>query len=579
MNNTPVLIVEDSLTQALQLQNILEGHDCRVAVAYNGVEAMEHLKEHIPSLVISDIVMPEMDGYELCKHIRSDEKFRDIPVILLTALSDPEDVIKALECGADNFVTKPYKEDFLISRIRTILANQELRKRGMSEMGIEIFFGGKKIFITSQRTQIIDLLLSTYENAIQKNLELKQVNNELILTHQELEKRNIELQKLNKQKNQFLGMAAHDLRNPLGAISNFSEVLYDEAAKALNQEQLELVSIIRSSSEFMLQMVNDFLDISKIESGKLDLDLQPTDILSLSKQNISLNRIFSTKKGIELVLNHEGDIPVMLLDAGKIEQVLNNFISNAIKFSYPQSVIKVQINKSDNHLVISVTDEGQGIPEKDRDKLFKAFEQTSVKTTGGEKSTGLGLSIVKKIVEGHKGKIWVESEVGKGSTFYASLPIILPDKKTEKAHVYSKESQRPETIELSGLRILLAEDNLVNQRMVTRILEKQGCMVTIAGTGKEAVSAFEKEQFDLILMDIQMPEMDGLAATQEIRHQSSIINQQSTIQRVPIIAMTGHATEEDREECLKAGMDDYISKPIKPGMVFDKIQKWAVKGK
>ena len=253
MNNTPILIVEDSLTQALQLQNILERHDCRVAVAYNGVEALEHLKEHIPSLVISDIVMPEMDGYKLCKHIRSDEKLRDIPVILLTALSDPEDVIKALECGADNFATEPYKEDFLISRIRTILANQELRKRGMSEMGIEIFFGGKKIFITSQRTQIIDLLLSTYENAIQKNLELKQVNNELILAHQELENRNIELQNLNEQKNEFLGMAAHDLRNPLGAISNFSEVLYDEAAKALNQEQLELVSIIRSSSEFMLQ--------------------------------------------------------------------------------------------------------------------------------------------------------------------------------------------------------------------------------------------------------------------------------------------------------------------------------------
>ena len=577
MNNTPILIVEDSLTQALQLQNILEEHDYRVAVAYNGMEALEHLKEHIPSLVISDIVMPEMDGYELCKHIRSAEKLRDIPVILLTALSDPEDVIKALECGADNFVTKPYKEDFLISRIRTILANQELRKKGMSEMGIEIFFGGKKIFITSQRTQIIDLLLSTYENAIQKNLELKQVNNELILAHKELEKRNIQLQNLNKQKNEFLGMAAHDLRNPLGAISNFSEVLYDEAAKALNQEQLELVSIIRSSSEFMLQMVNDFLDISKIESGKLDLDLQPTDILSLAKQNISLNRIFSTKKGIELVLNHEGNLPVMLMDAGKIEQVLNNFISNAIKFSYPQSVIKVQLNSSDDHLVISVTDEGQGIPEKDLDKLFKAFEQTSVKTTGGEKSTGLGLSIVKKIVEGHKGKIRVESEVGKGSTFYAFLPIILPDKKAEKAPAYSKESQlhvieRTETENLSGLRILLAEDNVINQRMVTRILEKQGCTVTVAGTGKEAVSAFDKEQFDLILMDIQMPEMDGLAATQEIRKQSSI-------KKIPIIAMTGHATEEDREKCLEAGMDDYISKPIKPEMVFDKIKRWAKKGK
>ena len=171
-----ILVVEDSSMQAELLKFILEQHAHRVSIAQNGREALDYLKDHMPTLIISDIVMPEMDGYQLCKTIKSDEKLGHIPVILLTSLSDPEDIINGLECGADYFITKPYDEELLLSRIQFILQNREIRKRHNAEMGIEIVFAGKKYIITSNRIQILDLLLSTYENAVLQNRELERIN-------------------------------------------------------------------------------------------------------------------------------------------------------------------------------------------------------------------------------------------------------------------------------------------------------------------------------------------------------------------------------------------------------------------
>lgn len=174
-----ILIVEDSITQAEQLSSILEQSGYIVSMAHNGTEALERVKKHTPAIIISDIMMPEMDGYELCLNLKADSKLKSIPVILLTSLSDPVDVIKGLQCGADNFITKPYNENFLLSRIRHIIINRELRKSGSAEMGIEVFFAGEKHFLTSERIQIIDLLLSTYENAVEKQQQLEQANKDL----------------------------------------------------------------------------------------------------------------------------------------------------------------------------------------------------------------------------------------------------------------------------------------------------------------------------------------------------------------------------------------------------------------
>jgi signal transduction histidine kinase len=253
--------------------------------------------------------------------------------------------------------------------------------------------------------------------------QLSRLNNELSTLHRELAKKNAILEQLNTQKNQFLGMAAHDLRTPLNVILAYSEFVLEEAAEVLSQEHLEFISIIRSSSQFMFQVIDDLLDIAQIEAGKLNLDRQPTDIISLVAHNINLNRVLMAKQQRQLVFQHPEHLPELLVDAAKIEQVLNNLITNAAKFSGPGSTVTVSLTRQQDTVIISVKDEGRGIPEAELGRLFKPFGRTSVQSTTGERSTGLGLVIVRKIVEGHQGKIWVESEVGKGSTFYFSLPL------------------------------------------------------------------------------------------------------------------------------------------------------------
>jgi signal transduction histidine kinase len=252
--------------------------------------------------------------------------------------------------------------------------------------------------------------------------ELTRLNNELVAMQRELARKNAELARLNEQKDEFLGMAAHDLRNPLHAILSYSHFLLEDAADALTEEQLEFLSIIQSSTEFMAGLVNDLLDVARIESGKLELSLEPTDLAMLVEENVGLNQPLARKKDIALRLSVE-ELPPVRVDPSKIEQVLNNLISNAIKYSPADTTVDVQLRQDDGRVLLSVQDRGQGIPEEELDALFRPFRTTSVRATGGERSTGLGLVIVKRIVEGHGGTIEVESEVGRGSTFVVKLPL------------------------------------------------------------------------------------------------------------------------------------------------------------
>jgi len=249
------------------------------------------------------------------------------------------------------------------------------------------------------------------------------LNNELNNMTRELLKRNIQLDQLNQMKNQFLGMAAHDLRNPIGNIMLYSEFVLDEEAEKLTPEISEIIQIIHRSSQFMLNLLDDLLDIVKIESGKLDLHFELLSVSDFLRQNVRINSIMAGKKQIAIILNLPESLPDIHFDPGKITQVLNNLISNAVKFSPVGSTVTVSAFQTDQEVYVSVKDQGQGIPRAELDNLFKPFSQTSVKSTAGEKSTGLGLNIAKRIIIGHQGRIWVESEVGSGTTFTFCLPV------------------------------------------------------------------------------------------------------------------------------------------------------------
>lgn len=253
--------------------------------------------------------------------------------------------------------------------------------------------------------------------------QISRLNNELVNLQRELSKKNAMLEQLNREKNQVLGIAAHDLRGPLSIILTYSDFLLAEAAPALDEEHVEFISRIRSSSEFLLGLVEDLLDISAIEAGKLRLELQSVDLVSVVERNVALNKVLASKKQIELRFSREGQPLPVMADASKLEQVLSNLITNAVKFSPPQRLIDLKVVEDEGRAVISVQDQGPGIPANELDRLFKPFSRTSVRSPTGEKSTGLGLAIARKIVEGHQGSIWVNSEVGVGSTFYFSLPL------------------------------------------------------------------------------------------------------------------------------------------------------------
>ena len=250
------------------------------------------------------------------------------------------------------------------------------------------------------------------------------LNNELNNLTRELQKKNVQLDQLNKLKNQFLGMAAHDLRNPISTILMFSEFIIESDKYKVSDKLRKVIEVIKTSSEFMLGLLEELLDVVKIESGRLQLNLELTDMEEFIRKNIDVNTLLAAKKEIKLVVNIPQPLPKTMIDTNKIEQVLNNLISNAIKYSYSQTVITVNAFSTEAHVMISVEDQGQGIPKNELEKIFIPFSKISVQGTAGEKSTGLGLSIVKRIVTGHQGRIWVESEVGKGSTFHFTLPII-----------------------------------------------------------------------------------------------------------------------------------------------------------
>ncbi len=252
--------------------------------------------------------------------------------------------------------------------------------------------------------------------------ELTRLNNDQAVLQRELARKNAQLERLNREKNQFLGMAAHDLRSPLGLIRSFADLLDDELRPVMSHEQRSYLNKIKESSNFLLGMISDLLDISVIESGRLELELAPIDYASIIENIVHLNQVLARRKNIEISMVIPGALPRVVADKNRVEQALNNLIGNAIKFSYPETRVEVSLKYENESVIVSVKDQGQGIPESELNRLFKPFHRTSVRSTDGEKNTGLGLAIVQKIIASHGGKVWVNSVVGQGSTFSFSIP-------------------------------------------------------------------------------------------------------------------------------------------------------------
>ena len=425
-----ILIAEDSPTQAEQLRYLLTESGHRVTVARNGKEALLAARQQTPTLIISDIVMPEMDGYALCRKIKTEPRLKNVPVILLTSLASPVDIIRGLECGADNFIPKPYDEDYLLSHIQNTLINFDLRKTQKTQMGVEIVFANEKYFITSERQQILDLLLSTYETAVQKNLqltesqgELKQLNEQLDQKVVELERQNRRVQDVNRLKSEFLANMSHELRTPLNAIIGFAQLMHDGKVGAVSVQHQGYLGDVLGSARHLLQLINDILDLSKVEAGKMEFSPEPVNLKRIISEVCQVLHALSASKRLTVEIEVSAVVEQLIIDPAKLKQVLYNYLSNAIKFTPEEGRIMVRAIREDSeNFRLEVEDTGIGIPAEEISKLFVEFQQLESGTTKKHQGTGLGLALTRKIVEAQGGRVGVQSTQGRGSVFYAVLP-------------------------------------------------------------------------------------------------------------------------------------------------------------
>ncbi|MGX9717152.1 hybrid sensor histidine kinase/response regulator [Janthinobacterium lividum] len=436
-----ILIVEDSPTQAERLRRLIQSLHYNARVAANGQLALAAIRERKPHLVLSDIVMPEMNGYDLCRAIKSDPTLRDIPVILVTSLNDPKDIIRGIECGADNFIRKPYAEDYLLNRISHMLMNQKLRKNQNVEIGIALYLGDQKHFINAERQQILDLLISTYEQAVQVNGELQARERQVIelnmrLAHhaaeletinREIALKNLELAEASRMKSAFIANMSHELRTPLNAIIGFTGALLMKLPGPLTSDQDKQLNTIRASARHLLSLINDILDVAKIEAGKLTLSIEPVHCQELMADVADTLRPLAQQKGLalQMALGEAGQPPAIIdTDRRALTQILINLLNNAIKFT-EQGTVRISLSQRDEDGVLvtemSIADSGAGIKEEDQAKLFQAFSQLDSTSTRHVEGAGLGLYLCQNLANAIGGALFFNSDYGSGSTFTLAL--------------------------------------------------------------------------------------------------------------------------------------------------------------
>jgi signal transduction histidine kinase len=538
-----ILVIDDNRTNRKALTRMLGHAGHQVIEASNGAEALTLVQTEHPDVVIADVLMPLMDGYEFARRVRANPAIAGTPIIFYSGGYNQEEARSlAHSCGVFHFLTKPVKPEEML---RTINAVLNKASPPAAAMAAENFHRVHRRLLTDKLSEKVIELEAALSESRQKEIRLREMMEEAVKAEQILEEANKHLVRNNQEIQNFYHTVSHELKTPLTSAREFVSIVMDGLAGPLNETQQEYLSIARESCNRLRVCINDLMDATRLETGKLTLEMKPSSLAALVRQLITILGPVAVRKQITLTSKVQPDLPDFCFDENRLMQVLVNLLNNALKFTSNHGRVTVTAGDAPDHpgyVKVCVKDTGCGLAPTEVEHIFERLYQVPSSESGSQQGVGLGLYISRELVQSHGGKIWVESELGKGSSFCFVIP---QEQASEATHV------------------LVVDDDPRMLELMRRALDCEGFKVTIAANGAIALEKMRQELPEVVVTDLEMPQMDGVETLQCIRENWGLL---------PVIILTGFPDNEPMRRAMEFSPFTLLAKPCQMKQLVQTIR-------